>query len=125
GPLAAERVGRLSRGQRRRVALYSALCTSRPLVVLDEPLATFDPLQLSDALALLRSRAAAGTALLVSVHQLSDAEKIAGRVLVLDGGRVVAFGALDDLRARIGRTAGSLEEVFVELLREEGTGASA
>ena len=115
--LASERAGRLSRGEKRRVSLFAALCTARPVVVLDEPLATFDPLQLLDVLPVLRDRSAAGTALLLSVHQMTDAEKIASRVLVLDGGRVVGFGALEELRAQVGHHQGTLEDVVLELLR--------
>ena len=117
GRLAAQRAGRLSRGEKRRVALFAALCTARPVVVLDEPLATFDPLQLLEVLPVLRERAAAGTALLLSVHQMSDAEKVASQILVLDGGAVVAFGALAALRARVDRSDASLEVVVLELLR--------
>ena len=117
GRLAAQRAGRLSRGEKRRVALFAALCTARPVVILDEPLATFDPLQLLEVLPVLRERAGAGTALLLSVHQMSDAEKVASQILVLDGGAVVAFGALAALRARVDRSDASLEVVVLELLR--------
>jgi ABC-type multidrug transport system ATPase subunit len=115
--LLRERVGRLSRGQKRRVLLFSALCTSRPVVVLDEPLAAFDPLQLLDVLPVLRQRAAAGITLLLSAHQMTDAEKIASRVLVLDAGTAIACGTLGELRAQTGRADGSLEDVVLDLLR--------
>jgi ABC-type multidrug transport system ATPase subunit len=115
--IVAERAGRLSRGQKRRVLLFLALCTSRPIVVLDEPTGAFDPLQLLDVLAVLRERAAAGVTLLLSVHQMSDAEKIATRVLVLDAGTVIAYGTLAELRERASRADGSLEDVVLELLR--------
>jgi ABC-2 type transport system ATP-binding protein len=114
--LRTARAGELSRGERRRLQLYGALCTSRPVIVLDEPLGTFDPLQLLDVLALLRERAAAGTSLLLSVHQMTDAEKIASRVLILDAGKVLALGTLDELRSRSG--ADSLEQIFLALLRK-------
>jgi len=104
--------------------LFAALATGRPVLVLDEPLGVFDPLQLEDVLAVLRARARAGTALLLSVHQMSDAEKIASRVLVLDAGRMVAFGPLAELRARVGRADASLEDIFIALLRA-GTHARA
>ena len=107
--LLSARGGELSRGERRRVALFGALCTTRPAVVLDEPLGVFDPLQLIDVLALLRERARGGTAMLLSIHQLSDAEKIADRVLVLHEGR--ALGEID-------RPEGSLEDAFLKLLKE-------
>src|SRR5262249_55848122 len=119
-PLLGHRAGNLSRGQKRRVLLFTALCTSRPVAVLDEPLAAFDPLQLLDLLPVLRARASAGVALLLSVHQMTDAEKIASRVLVLDAGRVVACGSLSDLRAQAHRADGSLEDVVIDLLRARG-----
>ena len=115
--LVRERVGRLSRGQKRRVALFGALCTSRPVIVLDEPLATFDPLQLLQVVPVLQERAAAGVALILTVHQMTDAEKIASRVLVLDAGTAIACGTLTELRARAGRMGASLEEIVLDLLR--------
>jgi len=114
---ARERAGTLSRGQKRRVALFVALCTSRPVIVLDEPLATFDPLQLLEVLPVLRDRAATGAALILTAHQMSDAEKIASRILVLDAGMAIACGTLPELRERAGRTDASLEEVVLDLLR--------
>lgn len=116
--LGSARAGELSRGEKRRVLLFAALCTDRPVVVLDEPLGTFDPLQLLDVLEVLRECARAGTALLLSVHQLSDAEKIAERVLILDQGRMVATGTLAELRAAVARPGASLEEVFLSILKQ-------
>jgi ABC-2 type transport system ATP-binding protein len=86
--------------------------------VLDEPLGTFDPLQLLDVIEVLRDRARAGVALLLSVHQLSDAEKIASRVVILDQGRVIAAGTISELRARVALPEASLEQIFLRLLEE-------
>jgi ABC-type multidrug transport system ATPase subunit len=117
------RAGELSRGEKRRLQLYLALCCDRPVVVLDEPLGTFDPLQLIGVLELLRERAASGTALLLSVHQMPDAEKIASRILILDQGRPLGLGTLDQLRAQAASPGGSLESVFLALLRSQHAGA--
>jgi ABC-type multidrug transport system ATPase subunit len=115
--LLAARAGDLSRGERRRVALCATLCAERPVVVLDEPLGAFDPRQLRDVLSVLQGVAAAGAVLVVSVHQMSDAEKIADRILLLSGGRVVAFGSLPVLRAQARAEADvPLEAVFLALL---------
>ncbi|TAK33287.1 MAG: ABC transporter ATP-binding protein [Myxococcaceae bacterium] len=123
-PLLGARAGDLSRGERRRVALCTTLCAERPVVVLDEPLGVFDPRQLRDVLAVLQGVAAAGAALVVSVHQMSDAEKIADRVMLLAAGRVVAFGSLPQLRAQASAAPDApLEAVFLALLG--GTGADA
>jgi ABC-type multidrug transport system ATPase subunit len=112
--LLSARGGELSRGERRRVALFGALCTSRPLVILDEPLGVFDPLQAVDVLALLRESARSGTAMLLSIHQLSDAEKIADRILILHEGRALASMV---------RPEGSLEAAFLKLLEERNARA--
>jgi ABC-type multidrug transport system ATPase subunit len=111
------RPAELSRGERQRVNLFIALCTHRPVVVLDEPLGVFDPLQLFEVLDVLRERARDGTSVLLSVHQLSDAEKIAERILLLDDGRVAAFGSIGGLAALSGAPGGALEEVVVRILR--------
>jgi ABC-2 type transport system ATP-binding protein len=120
-PLLRARAGELSRGERRRVALFGAICAQRPVIVLDEPFGAFDPQQLLDVLAVVRSRAAAGSAVIVSVHQMSDAEKIADRVLLLRAGRVLAFDTLAGLRARVEDPTASLEEVFLALLGAKGS----
>jgi ABC-type multidrug transport system ATPase subunit len=117
GQLIGAHAGALSRGQKRRVSLFTALCTSRRVVVLDEPLAAFDPLQLLDVFAVLRDRAAAGSMLLLSVHQMTDAQKIASGILVLDAGTAIACGTLPELRARAGLADGSLDDVILGLLR--------
>lgn len=119
-PLRLARGRELSRGERRRVALFQALCTDRPVVVLDEPLGVFDPRQQRDILRLLKERAAAGTALLLSVHQMSDAEKLADRILLLCDGKTLACGTLGELRALANRPNASLDVVFLELLEQNG-----
>ncbi len=115
-PLRSARGAALSRGEKRRVALFQAFATGRPIVVLDEPFGAFDPRQLRDVLDLVRSRTSAGVSVIASVHQMSDAEKIADRVLLLNAGRVVAFDRIDALRARVGRPGATLEELFLVLL---------
>jgi ABC-type multidrug transport system ATPase subunit len=108
--------GALSRGEAQRVTLSLALAADRPIVLLDEPFGAFDPLQLARVLDAVRATAAAGRAVIATLHQLADAEKIAHRVLLLAGGKVVAFDTLASLRAALGEPEASLERVFVALL---------
>ena len=117
-PLMGAHATSLSRGEKRRVRLFEALSAGRPVALLDEPLATLDPHQLLDISHLLRSYAEAGASLLLSVHQLAHAEKVASRFLFLNAGRVVAQGTAKELRARIGKPAASLDEVFLCYLKE-------
>jgi ABC-2 type transport system ATP-binding protein len=123
GPLMTATAGQLSRGEVRRVALFGALATERPVIVLDEPLGTFDPLQLVDILEFLRGLRTRGQSLLLSVHQLSDAEKIADRVLLLHEGALLASGSPADIAAQAGVGQAGLEQAFLALLR--GRRASA
>lgn len=116
-PLRAALVGELSRGEKRRLMLFDALSSDRPVVVLDEPLAVFDPLQMIAVVDLFRARASAGASFLMSIHQMADAEKVASRIVLLDAGQVIAAGSLADLRAQAGRPTAPLEDVFLEILR--------
>jgi ABC-type multidrug transport system ATPase subunit len=116
--LIAKPVGVLSRGEHQRVALYCTLALGRPVTVLDEPFSAFDPLQLRSVLAAVRDVAGTSTAIVTSIHQLVDAERIADRILLLADGRALVFGTPAALRERVGRPDASLEEVFVSLLEE-------
>ncbi|MBK7834211.1 MAG: ABC transporter ATP-binding protein [Gemmatimonadetes bacterium] len=116
GPHLRARAGVLSRGERHRVAIAEALLLRRPLTVLDEPLAAFDPLQRAAACELLRGLAREGHALLMTVHEMHAAEHIADRIILLHEGRVLAQGPLAALRASAGRETGDLEDIFVALL---------
>ena len=124
-PLRNARGRELSRGERRRVALFSALSTKRPVVILDEPLGVFDPRQQLGILRLLKERAKAGTALLLSVHQMSDAEKLANRLLLLCDGQALACGTLDELRTLAALPGASLEAVFLGLLEQQSRSSHA
>ncbi len=93
-------VKQLSRGMRTKLALLLALSTGAELLILDEPMAGLDPAAIEQVLKIIVSQAARdGTTVLFSSHQLADVEQIADRVAIVDGGRVVVDGALDDLRA--------------------------
>lgn len=83
-------IGRLSKGQRQRVALAQALLGDPSSLVLDEPTASLDPHQVRDVRSVIRARAGAGTAVLVSTHLLAEAAAVCDRVVVLSAGRVVA-----------------------------------
>jgi ABC-type multidrug transport system ATPase subunit len=122
--------GALSRGERRRILLFGALISAKPFLLLDEPTGVFDPLQLRELVTLFHERAAAGTGFLVTVHQMSDAEVLASRFLLMSEGRAIACDTLDGLRTRayLPPTA-ALQEVFVALLETErarkGTGGAS
>jgi ABC-2 type transport system ATP-binding protein len=91
----------LSRGMRTKCALLLALCSGADLLVLDEPTSGLDPAATEQILQLLVKHAAnEGLTVLFSSHQLADVDQIADHVAIVDRGRVIVQGALDDLRAR-------------------------
>src|ERR1700674_4392246 len=90
----------LSHGNQQRVQLAVALVYEPELLVLDEPFAGLDPSAVDSLSEVLRAETARGTAVLFSSHQLDLVERLCRRIVILEQGRVVANGTLDELRAR-------------------------
>ena len=114
-PVMRTRVGDLSKGYRRRLLIALGLLAPQPLLIMDEPFDGLDLRQTRDAIALLRQTANEGRTLLLSIHQLADAERVCDRFVLLSGGTVRGEGNLQVLRslARVGEVG--LEEVFLAL----------
>jgi ABC-2 type transport system ATP-binding protein len=94
------RVRDLSRGQKARTGLLVALAYRPELLVLDEPSTGLDPLARRDILAaVLRSVAEEGRTVIFSSHLLDEVERVSDHVALLDQGRIVVQGPLDDVRA--------------------------
>ena len=91
-----------SQGMRRKTALACAMVGAPPLLVLDEALNGLDPPSAARVIAALRAATAAGAAVLLSTHVLDTLEKVADRIVMIRGGRVVAdspASELDKVRA--------------------------
>jgi ABC-2 type transport system ATP-binding protein len=84
-----ELVRTLSKGNQQKLQVAACLLHDPSLLVLDEPFTGLDPVNQEMISELLRERAASGTAILISAHQLALVEKLADRVLVLQGGRIL------------------------------------
>jgi len=94
-------IKQLSRGARTRLALLLALCTGTELLLLDEPTSGLDPAANEELLQLLVTHAAReGTTIVLSSHHIVDIEQIADRIAIIDRGRAVLQGSLDEIRAR-------------------------
>ena len=89
----------LSHGNQQRVQLGAALVHDPELLVLDEPFSGLDPIGADTMSTILRQRAADGVAVIFSSHQLDLVEDVCEDVVIIDGGRIVAAGAIDELRA--------------------------
>jgi ABC-2 type transport system ATP-binding protein len=115
GPVLATRAGALSKGYRRRLLLALGLLAPQPLLVMDEPFDGLDLKQTREVTGLLRRTARGGRTLLLSIHQLADAERVCDRFVLLSGGMVRGDGSLVELQARAGVGDKGLEEVFLAL----------
>ena len=103
GPLglhdfAGRTMRRLSGGQKQRVALAAALIGRPRLVFLDEPCAGLDPQAREVVHTFIRRLADRGVAVVLTTHDLAEAEDLSDEVVVIDRGRIIAQGAPEDLR---------------------------
>lgn len=99
--LLKRRYGKLSGGQQRRVQFALAICGRPRVLFLDEPTTGLDIEARQGLWRGLRELVAEGASVLLTTHYLEEAEALADRVVVLAGGRVVASGSLDEVRARV------------------------
>jgi ABC-2 type transport system ATP-binding protein len=114
GPVLNRRVYTLSKGYGRRLLLALGLLSPHELVLMDEPLDGLDLRQTREIAEVLREQTDRRS-LLLAIHQLSDAERICDRFILLSGGRIRGCGTLADLRARTNLPSANLEEVFLAL----------
>ncbi len=106
-----------SQGMRKKLALAAALIHNPRVLFLDEPLNGIDPVSGRIVTDLLRRLAAKGVTLFFTTHVLDVVERLCDEVAVIDRGRLIAQGTLDEIRAQreVGRDA-SLEDVFLKLV---------
>lgn len=107
---------RLSGGQQQLVNLAGAVVGRPHLVFLDEPTAGLDPHARRAVWQLVAELRQAGVAVVLTTHDMDEAEQLADRVYLLDAGRLVTEGTVAELTA-----GGSLEQLFLSLTRPQGT----
>jgi ABC-2 type transport system ATP-binding protein len=113
-----DRVETYSRGMRQKLALAGALIHDPDVMILDEPLTGLDAAAARQVKDLLIARADQGKTIILTTHILEVAERLAERISIIDRGRVIAVGTLDELRNRAHSSgAATLEDVFLEITR--------
>jgi ABC-2 type transport system ATP-binding protein len=116
-------VGTLSNGYRQRVGLADALLHDPPLLILDEPTAGLDPLQIRETLHTIRELAGDHTVLL-STHILSEVEQVCGRVIIISKGRIGLDAELsklgDDTTVILLEARGPADQVASTLRQVDG-----
>ncbi len=112
-----ERTEGFSRGMKQKTALAGALIHDPQLLMLDEPLTGLDAAIARQVKDLLQRRAKAGGTIILTTHILDVAERVADRIGIIQGGRLLAEGTLAELRGRAGDAATtSLEDVYLQLV---------
>jgi ABC-2 type transport system ATP-binding protein len=99
---ADRRVKTYSGGMRRRLDLAASLVTRPPVLFLDEPTTGLDPRSRLVLWDIIRTLVADGTTVLLTTQYLDEADQLAGHIVVIDGGTVIAAGSPKELKARIG-----------------------
>ena len=111
--------GELSRGMRQKLALGCAFIHDPQVLLLDEPLTGLDPVGIRRMKDAVRSKAAGGTAVLLSSHQLDVVRELCTRVIVLGHGKELAQGSPAEIAARgAAPGSGTLEDAVLNLLAE-------
>jgi len=117
--VAHQRCEPFSRGMRQKVALAGALVHDPKLIILDEPLTGLDAGSARLVKTVLTERVRAGCTVIMTTHILEIAERMADRIGVIAGGRLVAEGTLQDLRDRVGQGDSCLEELFLTIVEQD------
>ena len=94
------KIGDLSKGMRSKLMLLLAVCHSAELLILDEPTDGLDPAVTEEVLRELVTIAGGGTTIFFSSHHLGEVEQIADNICIVDRGKAIVSGSLDDLKAR-------------------------
>ncbi|MBV8734693.1 MAG: ABC transporter ATP-binding protein [Solirubrobacterales bacterium] len=108
-----DRVGTFSKGMQQRLGLGVALLGNPTLVVLDEPTSALDPVGRHDVREIIRGLRESGSTVFLNTHLLEEAAHVCDRVAVIDKGRAIAIGALDELlghHSRVRLKVGALNE---------------
>jgi len=114
-----DRAGTYSGGMKRRLNLAAAMVHEPPLLLLDEPTAGVDPQSRNSILDLVRALAKAGRTIIYTTHYMEEAAKICDRIGIVDHGKLLALGTLDELTSAHGgdsvvvvrRTSGEEERI--------------
>ena len=101
-----------------RLAIASALLHDPEVIIIDEPMVGLDPKNVRVVKEELKARSEAGVTVFLSTHLLNVAQELADRIGIINQGRLVALGSVDEiLSAKEGVEERDLEEVFLEITR--------
>jgi ABC-2 type transport system ATP-binding protein len=108
----------LSHGTRQRLVIASALLHDPKILVIDEPMVGLDPRHARVVKQVLKERANRGMTVFLSTHQLAVAEEVADRIGIINHGKLIALGTVEELRGLV-HEQGDLEKVFLSVIDAE------
>jgi ABC-2 type transport system ATP-binding protein len=112
-----KKVKELSKGMQQKAQIINTILHKPELVIIDEPFTALDPLNTQLVKDVMRELRDKGTSILMSTHQMHQVEELCDRIVLIDEGRDVLYGPLDDIRRRFSghavlvRTAGELPHI--------------
>jgi ABC-2 type transport system ATP-binding protein len=124
---ANELIETYSHGMKQKLTIIAAMLPKPPVLIVDEPMVGLDPKAAKQARELFANHAAEGNTVLLTTHSLPVAEATAHRIAVLDRGKVLGLGTMDELKAKTGTVSSEgpagmdLEQIFFKLVEEEAT----
>lgn len=108
-----------SKGMKQKVMIMCAFLVQPSLYIIDEPFMGLDPLGIKSLLDLMQKVKTNGAGILMSTHILTTAEKYCDRFVILHEGKVRAKGTLEDLREQFSMANATLDELYIQLTKEE------
>ena len=112
-------IAALSMGNKQKVAITAALMHEPRLLILDEPLIGLDARSSKILKELITYHAKKGGAVIFSTHIMEVAEKLCTRVGIINKGKIIGEGTVDDLRKLVKSVEGSLEDIFLKVTEQE------
>lgn len=107
-------IGSYSHGMKQKIVLTSALINNPSLFILDEPMVGLDPKSSFNLKEIMRNMCNDGKTVFFSTHVLEVAEKICDRVAIINKGKIITIGTMEELRSHA-KERESLENIFLEL----------
>ncbi|WP_066316801.1 ABC transporter ATP-binding protein [Bacillus sp. FJAT-29814] len=108
-----------SKGMKQKVMIMCAFLVQPSLYIVDEPFVGLDPLGIQSLLDLMKKMKDAGAGILMSTHILATAEKYCDRFVILHEGKIRAQGTLEQLREQFSMPSASLDDIYIQLTKEE------
>ena len=108
-----------SHGMKQRLIMAAAILHNPAIIIVDEPMVGLDPAGIQMVKQLFRNLADTGVTFFISTHTLSMAQDLCDKIGIIQKGRLIATGTVDDLKIQAHASTGDLESVFLKLTREE------